>query len=102
MKHEVRGLLVEIKFNETELRDAVLKKIINSGELRLKELREKFAFDLLNDRFLQAELSVTLSKMCREGILERSLKSYGEGRGAQHFKIRGSTQSPSSERSTTE
>ncbi len=74
MKHEVNGINVKITFNNLELREALLKKIIDEPGLSTEEIRQRFIEDLVADRFLKPELSFTLMDMEQEKLIESDFK----------------------------
>jgi len=74
MKHEINGLRVDVKYHQFELREAILRKIIEEDGLTCKELRRQFIEDLFNDGFLEVELGFALSKMENDELLDADFK----------------------------
>lgn len=74
MKHAVNGIHVEVTFNTLQLREALLKKIIDEPGLSTEEIRQRFIVDLVANRFLKSEVSFTLMNLEHEELIESDFK----------------------------
>lgn len=98
MKHEVNGLGVDVRFNKFQLRETIIKKIVEAGEIDHHDLRQSFIDDLVKDGFLRAELGSIVMGLEQDKIIEGELKPKilpakdKKGVATRHYRVRSSEQ----------